>query len=187
FKFLISNLYDFDPARDAVAPKDLEPFDRWILHQLNDLIRRAIGFYETYEFHRIYHIVHNFCAVSLSALYLDVIKDRLYCSAPNDPTRRCAQTVCHRLLDALTRLLAPILVFTSEEAWIHGRLGPETSVHLASMPQVDPELDAPELIETWDRLLELRAEVSRALEAARRDRLIGSSLDATVNLTPADE
>ena len=183
FRFLIGNLYDFDPARDEVAAGQLEETDRWVLGQLNDLIERVTQAYESYEFHRIYHLAHTFCSVQLSALYLDIIKDRLYCSAPNDPTRRAAQTVCHALLDGVVRLVAPVLVFSADEAWEFGRLGPEPSVHLADFAKVREEWKADDLDAKWTTLLELRGEAAKVLEEARRAKTIGHSLDAEVEIT----
>src|SRR6185503_4971717 len=131
---------------------------------------------------------HNYCAVDLSALYLDIIKDRLYVSAPDDPRRRAAQTVCFEVLTALVRLLAPILTFTTEEVWGHipGAGKPE-SVHVTTFPDERGEwLDA-ELGAQWERLLEVRGEVSRALEAARKAGRIGKGIDAVVHVVSAPE
>ncbi len=187
FKFLLSNLYDFDPAVDAVPEQGLEELDRWALHQLAELVERVTGAYDRYEFHRVYHYVHNFCAVTLSALYLDITKDRLYCSGQADSTRRAAQTVCHALLDTLVRLVAPVLVYTADEVWQFGRLGAQASVHLVDFPQARPQWRDGELAARWERLLELRGEVSRSLEEARRAGRIGHSLDAAVALVARDE
>ncbi len=186
FKFLLSNLYDFDPAVNALPNDRLEEFDRWALHQLDELTVRIGQAYDRYEFHRIFHFVHNFCSVTLSSLYLDVTKDRLYCSAPDDPTRRSAQTACWQILDVLVRLVAPVLVFTADEVWGFGCLGPEPNVHRARFPRSEPFRRADELTEKWNRLLDLRGEMSKALEDARRTGLIGHSLDAQVLLAPRD-
>jgi isoleucyl-tRNA synthetase len=136
----------------------------------------------------VFHSAHNFCAVDLSALYLDIIKDRLYVSAPGDPRRRAAQTVCFEVLTALTRLLAPILTFTADEAWsyIPGRGKPE-SVHLVTFPEERGEWADERLAAEWERLLEVRGEVSRALEAARQQGRIGKGVDAVVYVTSAPE
>ena len=187
FRFLIGNLSDFNMERDGVAIDQLEEFDRWILGQLYNLIQTVGRAYETYEFHKIYHSLHNFCTVQLSALYLDVVKDRLYCSAAEDATRRSAQTVCRILLDNLTRLIAPVLVFTSDEVWSHAGLGDEESVHLTDFPVADPTWQCGEIEAKWLDLMELRGDVSRALEESRRAKTIGHSLDAWVAITPRDE
>ncbi len=185
FKYLIGSLYDYDNATQAVAFGELEEIDRWMMGQLGDLIAKVRKAFDDYEFHRIFHFVHNFCSVQLSSVYLDVIKDRLYCSAPHDATRRSAQTVCHALLDSLVRLVAPVLVFTADEAWEFAHMGPEPSVHMADFPQEHPDWLNAELDERWVGLLALRGEVSRALEEARRGKAIGSSLDAQVIIIPA--
>jgi isoleucyl-tRNA synthetase len=119
WRFLLGALADFDPDRDRVSYDQVDELDRWALLRLGELIARVRRGYEEYQFHVVFHATHNFCAVELSALYLDIIKDRLYASAPNDPRRRAAQTVCFEMLTALTRLLAPVLTFTAEEVWGH--------------------------------------------------------------------
>jgi isoleucyl-tRNA synthetase len=171
-----------------VAYDQLDELDRWALLRLGELIARLREAYTEYQFHLVFHSVHNFCAVDLSALYLDLIKDRLYVSAPDDQERRAAQTVCFELLTALTRFLAPVLTFTAEEAWSHipGRGKPE-SVHLTLFPDERGEWVDERLGAEWERLLEVRGEVSRALEAARRDGRIGKSLDAVVYLPSVPE
>jgi isoleucyl-tRNA synthetase len=142
-------------------------------------VRRA---YDRFEFHRVYHTVHNYCAVDLSAFYLDVLKDRLYTSPAASLERRSAQTVLHRITTTLLRLMAPILSFTAEEAWWHlpGKRG--ESVHMEGFPEVEEALLDPALEERWERILRLRADVSRALEAARQAKTIGHPLDARVRL-----
>jgi isoleucyl-tRNA synthetase len=187
FRFLLGNLYDFDPARARQPYDHLDEVDRWILDRLARLIDRVTRAYEEYQFHSVFHAVHNFCAVDLSALYFDIIKDRLYTSAPADPARRAAQTACHDILTALLRLLAPILSFTVEEAWrllpgAHGE-----SVHLERFPQVPLEWIDDTLKGEWDRLLEVRREVAKALETVRSQKKIGSGLEAAVWITQAPE
>ncbi len=193
FRFLLGNLYDFEPAVHRQPYARLDEVDRWILDRLARLIDRVRRAYEEYQFHTVFHAVHNYCAVDLSALYLDIIKDRLYTSAPDDPARRAAQSVCHDILGALLRLMAPILGFTAEEAW---RLLPGTrseSVHLERFPEVPLEWIDDTLKSEWDRLLEVRREVAKRLEAARTGRSagsarsIGSSLEASVWISAAPE
>src|SRR5437773_2720974 len=118
-RFLLANLYDFDPARDAVAYERLPALERWALHQTRALAERCRAAYDAYEFHVIYHALNNFCSVDLSAFYLDVRKDRLYCERADGPERRATQTAFHAICDALVRLMAPILSFTAEDAWAH--------------------------------------------------------------------
>jgi isoleucyl-tRNA synthetase len=186
-RFILGNLADFDPARHSVPVERLEEIDRWALHQLNETIDRVRVAYDRYEFHLASQAIHRFCTVTLSALYLDVLKDRLYTSAPDAPARRSAQTAMRRILDALARLMAPILCFTAEEVWQHlqGRKDGAPvidSVHIALLP--DPvALPAPgDLMARWTRLLEVREEVLKALETCRAGGAIGNSLEARVRL-----
>ncbi|MBI3625426.1 MAG: isoleucine--tRNA ligase [Candidatus Rokubacteria bacterium] len=187
-RFLLGALADFDPDRDRVSYAQMDELDHWALLRLSELIARVRRAYSEYQFHVVFHAAHNFCAVDLSALYLDLIKDRLYVSAAGDLRRRAAQTVCFEILTALARLLAPILTFTVEEVWSHipGRGKPE-SIHLALFPEERGEWVNERLAAEWERLLEVRGEVSRALEAARREGRIGKALDAVVYITSAPE
>jgi isoleucyl-tRNA synthetase len=187
FRFLLGNLGDFDPARDRQSYARLDEVDRWVLDRLARLIGRVRRAYDEYEFHTVFHGVHNFCAVDLSALYLDIIKDRLYTSHPDDPRRRAAQTVCFDVFSALARLMAPILTFTSEEAWRHTPGVHSESVHLEQFPDAPREWLDDTLKRDWDRLLEVRREVAKALESARAAKLIGSGLEAAVRIANAPE
>jgi isoleucyl-tRNA synthetase len=188
FRFLLGTLADFDPERDRVSYDQMDEIDRWALLRLGELIARVRRAYEEYQFHVVFHTTHNFCAVDLSALYLDIIKDRLYTRAPDDPSRRASQTVCFEMLTALARLLAPILSFTADEVWsyIPGRGKPE-SVHLVTFPEERGEWVNERMAAEWERLLEVRGEVSRALEAARKQGLIGKGIDGVVYVTSAPE
>jgi isoleucyl-tRNA synthetase len=187
FRFLLGNLYDFEPRRDRQSFAALDEVDRFVLDRLARLIDRVTRAYEEYQFHTVFHTVHNFCAVDLSALYLDVIKDRLYTSAAGDPRRRAAQTVCYEVFGALARLLAPLMTFTAEEAWRYLPGARSESVHLERFPEVPLEWLDDTLTGEWDRLLEVRREVAKALELARAQKLIGSSLEAAVRITSAPE
>jgi isoleucyl-tRNA synthetase len=182
FRFLLNNLYDFDVATDAVPESDMEDLDRWALAQLNRVVQTAAAAYEAYEFHRVYQAVHNFCAVELSSFYLDVLKDRLYASAAASRERRSAQTAMHRLAETLARLLAPILVHTTEEVWDHLTF-PEKpeSVHLADMPQSMPE--DTDLLARFEPVLAAREAVKKALEEARQAGAISNPLEARVDLS----
>jgi len=184
FRFLLGNLYDFDPAKDRVPYHDLDEMDRWALHQLQKLIARIREAYERFEFHTVYHSVQNFCAVEMSALYFDILKDRLYTFSSRSRGRRSAQTTLYEILEALTRLMAPILSFTAEEVWKHLPQEPERvgSVHLTSFPEVKSEYVDDALNERWERIWEIRATVTKALEEARKEKVIGLSLDAQVHL-----
>ena len=187
FRFLLGNLYDFEPRRDRQPYARLEEVDRFVLDRLARLIDRVTRAYEQYQFHTVFHSIHNFCAVDLSALYLDVIKDRLYTSAPGDPRRRAAQTACYEVFAALARLMAPLMTFTAEEAWRFQPGGRSESVHLERFPEVPLEWLDDTLKREWDRLLEVRREVAKALELARARKLIGSGLEASVRIASAPE
>ncbi len=183
-RYLISNLYDFDPASHAVAPGDLLPLDRWAVQQARRLAARVLEAYRDYEFHVVYHALVNFSATTLSAFYLDVLKDRLYASPADSPERRSAQTAMHRIGRSLATLAAPILPFTAEEIWGALPGAKEQSVHLARFDGLDdfPEDSLPE--SAWDRLMKLREEASVLLEEARREKVIGSSLEGAIALSP---
>ncbi|MDN5364320.1 MAG: isoleucyl-tRNA synthetase [Eubacteriales bacterium] len=182
-RFLLGNLYDFNPATDTVPYEELPEVDRWALLRLHRMLKRVLQAYREYEFHILYHAVHNFCAVDMSAIYLDISKDRLYTLTPHSKERRAVQTVLYEVINVLVRLLAPVLSYTAEEIWQHLPAPDKVeSVMLTDMPAVKEEYLDPALEERWERLLDVRDEVARALEQARRDKVIGHSLDAKVIL-----
>jgi len=191
-RFLLSNLYDFDPASHSVPVSKLHHFDRWMLSTLQGVISEVHRHYRSYAFHRVYHLIRNFCATTLSSLYLDVLKDRLYVYAPDSWERRSAQTVLYRLLSSLTAVIAPFLSFTAEEIWTHLRkINPDLpeSVFLSEMPQPEENLVSPELEEDYKKLIAVRDEVMGALERARRKGLIRHPYEARIFLRadPATE
>ncbi|HKL23039.1 MAG TPA: class I tRNA ligase family protein, partial [Tichowtungia sp.] len=183
-RFLLGNLSDFDPVADAVDYASMTDLDRYILHQLNGLIEKILKAYEVYEFHTVYHALYNFCTVDLSAVYLDIIKDRLYTSPPAVKRRRSAQTVMYHLIDTIVRMMAPILPFTCEEIWKFMPVASERqkSVHLALLPVINDDWTNEALQEKWASLLEIRSLVTKALEEARSQKRIGHSLNAAVTL-----
>jgi len=187
-KFLLSNLSDFDPEADAVPYAGMPEIDRYALHRLQEIIQNTLDAYDSYELHIIYHRLYNYCTLDLSAFYLDILKDRLYTSPTHSPGRRSAQTVMYTILDAIARLMAPILAFTAEEIWKYmpQSTNREESVHLSSLPRINTAWKDTELAGNWERLLDVRKEVTRALEKARIDRRIGHSLDAAVTLSVSD-
>ncbi|HET7005961.1 MAG TPA: isoleucine--tRNA ligase, partial [Candidatus Binatia bacterium] len=187
-RFLISNLYDFDLSKDRVPPEQFEDLDRWILQRTENLLSRCREAYENCEFHVVYHSVNNYCAVDLSAQYLDIVKDRLYCEGTNSTKRRAAQTTLYRILDVLVHLTAPILSFTAEEVWnyLPGKNNRPKSVFLSQIPEPDPRSGDIQLAEKWDRLFDERSEVLKALEQARTAGIIGHSLDAKVVFGKSD-
>ncbi len=183
-RFMLGNLNGFDP--DNALPYDqMEEMDKWALMRLNQLIEKVQDAYENYEFHIIYHAIHNFCVVDMSNFYLDVAKDRLYCDETNGNSRRGAQTVMYKILDAMVRMLAPILAFTSNEIWLampHGKDADVRNVVLNQMPKVEAAYNDDALMAKWEKIHDLRDDVNRALEAARAAREIGKSLEASVKI-----
>jgi len=189
FRFLLGNLYDFDPEKDALPYEQLSLVDRWILFRLHKLIQRVTRAYEESDFHIVYHAINTFCVLDLSSFYLDVTKDTLYCSAANAPERRSIQTVLYEACSVLARLLAPVLAFTTEEVWGHlpGAKQKYESIYLAPMPTVNRDYLDPELEALMEKVLQLRDEVAKALEAARQQKVIGPSTEADISLYPEDE
>jgi isoleucyl-tRNA synthetase len=154
--------------------------DRWILERLDQVIRECRSAYEAFEFHKVYHILNQFCAVDLSSLYIDITKDRMYCDAPASPRRRATQRVMHEIFDALCRLLAPVLAFTADEAWRHSVPTPRDSIHLQEFPQSQDRYDKANA--QVAELLRLRGVIAQAIERARQEKLIGNTLEARVVL-----
>ncbi|PWA13428.1 isoleucine--tRNA ligase [Pueribacillus theae] len=187
FRFMLGNLHDFDPLNNRVSLDELSEIDRYMLIQLNELIEKVTKAYDEYQFSTIYHAVHNFCTIELSAFYLDIAKDTLYIEKANDPKRRAIQTVLYDVLLALAKLLTPILPHTMEEVWEHTKGVKEESVQLTDMPKVQQIENHQEIKNKWDQLIAIRDEVLKALEEARNEKLIGKSLTAEVILYPTDE
>ncbi|MFW6331906.1 MAG: isoleucine--tRNA ligase [Thermodesulfobacteriota bacterium] len=184
-RFILGNLSDFDPSRHAVAYGEMPDIDKYALHTLLRLIERCRKGYEKYEFHVIYHALFNYCTLDLSAFYLDILKDRLYTSPPEAAGRRSAQTVMHLILDAMVRLMAPILPFTAEEVRKYMPKDQDTpdSVHLTLLPEGVEGWRNNELADKWKQLLTVRGEVTKALEEARARKEIGHPLDASVAIS----
>lgn len=180
-RFILSNLYDFDPDKDRVAYQDLSELDRWALLKLDKLVRRVTRAYQEYEFHVVFHSIHNFCTVDLSNIYFDIIKDKLYCSHPLDKERRSGQTVLYDLIQSLLVMLTPVLAFTTEEIWSHlRRPGQVESVQMLNWPEANDSYQNEALEKRMDRLLQAREVVTKALEEARVKKTIGHSLGARV-------
>jgi isoleucyl-tRNA synthetase len=181
FRFLVNNLYDFDAERDAVPLEEMLELDRWVLAQLARVSQTCVAAFDVHEFNKVYNAVHNFCAVELSAFYLDVIKDRLYTSKANSLERRSAQTALLILAETLARLVAPILVHTADEAWGYLNLPNKVeSVHLADYPTGEGADEA--LTARWEPLFLVRETVKKALEEARQAGTIGNPLEACVEI-----
>ena len=190
FRFQLSTLSDFDAATDSVPVEKLDALDRWVLNKTAELIRQCTEAFEAYEYHRAQQLCNQFCASTLSAVYHDILKDRLYTLAKNSPLRRSSQTTIHAVFTALVKLMAPVLTFTADEAWsflTSSREYADTCIHLEDWPQapaswVNPTLDAQIAI-----LLAVRAKVNEALEPSRQSGKIGKSLDAVVIISASEE
>jgi isoleucyl-tRNA synthetase len=186
-RFLLGNISDFDPSSDRVSYEEMMEIDQWALHRLQELTTRIKTAYDDFEFHVIYHALHNFCVLDMSAFYLDILKDRLYTSPERSHARRSAQTAMFDILDAMVRLMAPIMIFTADEIWNHLPGIREASVHLTSFPEVNRDYVNEELAEEWETIRAVRREVTKALEDARNKKKIGHSLDAAVTVSlPSD-
>jgi len=183
-RFLLGNLFDYD-GKDY--RHGLLEIDRWAMSRLQGLVRKVTDAFERFEFHQVYHSIHNFCIVDMSSFYLDILKDRLYTAKTDSPERRAAQWVLHQILSVMTRLMAPVLSFTAEEIWgfMPGR--DEESVFLTHFPVFDEEFHNGPLEEKWERLIAVRNAVNKALEIKRQEKFIGNSLEAKVILSLPDE
>ena len=185
-RYILGNLFDFDPKTNAVAYADMPELDKWALMKLNDLAAKVREGYDSYEFHTVFHAIHNFCVVDMSNFYLDVIKDRLYCDETDGLSRRSAQTTIYRILSALVRMLSPILCFTADEIWQampHAAEDDVRNVAYNEMPQADEALSfSDEDRAKWDKLTAFRDDVNKALEGARTAKTIGKPLEACVTV-----
>jgi isoleucyl-tRNA synthetase len=183
-RFLLGNLSGFD-GRDYSG--HMLEIDRWAMSRLQGLVKRVTEAYEKFEFHQVYHSIHNFCIVDMSSFYLDILKDRLYTFRSDSPERRAGQWVLSQILTTMTRLMAPVLSFTAEEIWGFMQGNKEESVFLSAFPTVHEAFLEPELEERWERLRSVREGVNKALEMKRQERFIGNSLEAKVILFTGDE
>ncbi|MBQ9848772.1 MAG: class I tRNA ligase family protein [Clostridia bacterium] len=188
-RILLANLgspeTDFDPNKDMIAPEQLCDIDKWALSRLNKLIARVREAYDNYQFHIVYHDIHNFCSIDMSKLYIDITKDTLYCEAKNDPTRRSTQTAMYIIVSALTRLLAPIISYTAEETWgfmSHVESDDLDSVFCNALPEVNAAYDFADIEAKYESLFNYRDGVMKALEIARAEKIIGKSLEASVTV-----
>jgi len=181
-RFMLGGCSDFNPDSQSVFYDDMEELDRWALYRLNLLVDKVTRAYEKYEYHQVFHALHNFCVVDMSNLYLDIIKDRLYCSLPDDQARRSAQTTLMIIMERLVLLMAPILTFTAEEIWSYLPGRHAESVQLADWPESEEKWNNKLLEKRWRSLLEVREEATWVLEQARKDKVIGGSLEASVKL-----
>lgn len=184
-RYFLGNLDDFDPNIHTVQFDDLEELDRWALAKFEEFKTKVTGAYSRYEFHSIYQGLNYFCGTTMSAFYLDILKDRLYTSGTDSVLRRSAQTALYQILDGLLRLMSPILCFTSGEAWdsLHGfdqKSSLENSIYFSEFPDAAPvDVDAG-MMDKWAKLIQVRSEITKALEIARREKVIGHPLEAEV-------
>ena len=185
-RYALGNMHGFDPAKDSVNHNNLLEIDRWVLAELDEVVAEVRHAFETFEFHLATRAIYNFCTVTLSARYFDIIKDRLYTAAPKSHARRSAQTALFHIADALARLLAPILVFTADEIWenLPADASREASVHTSVIAKQSRKRDA-ELLARWNKVFTLREQVLAKLEEAREKKVIGSSLEAKVIIRPS--
>ena len=183
-RFILGNLNGFDPNKDMVADDQLCEIDRWALDAVDELLATATEAYENFDFSRVYHEVHNFCVVEMSNFYLDVIKDRLYCSKADAAGRRSAQTAMYKILVQLTKIIAPVLVFTAQEIWsfIPKMPGMNNYVAFEDMGKAGTYLQGEEFEAKWNKIIEVRDDVKKALEQARAEKVIGAALEAHITL-----
>lgn len=189
-RYILGNISDFNPDKDAVNLDELMPIDKWAIVKLNELVTKSLDAYDKYEFHQVYHSVRNFCVIDMSNFYLDVLKDRLYTEKADSKSRRAAQTAIYIILDSLTRLISPILAFTSEEIWKympHCSDSDSESILFNDMPKT-VEISVPDdFMDKWDRIHQLRDDVKKALEEAVKAKKVRKSLDAKVILSCGNE
>lgn len=184
WRFILGNIHDFDPDRDSVPSDKMEAFDLWIMEKCTKIGKKILNAYSDYEYHIIFHSIYNFFTVELSSFYLDVLKDRLYCSGKDSQLRKSAQTALFRLLKATLVLMAPVLPFTTEEAWesMPDYKDKLESVHLELFPNFEETWLDPPAFQDWEELVKMRDMVLKELELARENKLIGNSLEAAVVL-----
>ncbi len=189
FRYLLSNLYDFDPNVNTIAYEGLLEIDRWALHKTQELIKDVTSSYESLQLHRVFHNIYNFCTVEMSAFYLDILKDRLYTFSKNSKERRSAQTVMQYILLNLVKLSAPVIVHTVEEVWsaIIYKDEDVSSIHLSTFPKCTSAWIDDSLNERWEKLINMKTDVARELEKMRATKLIGNSLEASVCLFTENE
>jgi isoleucyl-tRNA synthetase len=182
-RYLLANLDGFDPGQHMLAADDMVALDKWAIQKAARLQQHIVDAYDKYEFHRIYHLIHNFCVTEMGGFYLDIIKDRIYTCQTDSTPRRSAQTALYHIVQALARWMAPILSFTAQEIWQHLPGQQSDAVFLQTWYELpDMSQDADHWLAYWDKIIELREHVAKELEQARVAGVIGSSLDAEVGL-----
>lgn len=190
FRYILGNINDFDPNTDMVDFAEMTEMDRWALLRLEQVKAKVTKAFDEYQFHVLYHVIHNYCTVDLSSYYLDILKDRLYSSKPNSKERRSAQTAMYEILSELAVMVTPILSFTTEEVWQYMPKQshmPVDSIQMMTWPQPKPERLDTALEAKWDKFITIRGEITKVLETARRNKTIGHSLDAKVQIQATGE
>ena len=188
-RYLLGNIDDFDPNTDSVAYDQMGGIDQWAMQQLQKLITNVLNAYENFTFHRVFSFIYNFCTIEMSSIYMDLLKDRMYCDATDSPSRRSAQTAIYEIMNSLTKILAPVLAYTAEEAWSAMKHKSEDveSIHFAAMPLLDKNIDAQVDESKWQQLMSLRDQVLQTLEQLRQDQQIASNQEAIVTVHCEDE
>jgi isoleucyl-tRNA synthetase len=188
FRYILGNLYDFDPVEDAVSFEDLDEIDTWAVAKCRQLVAEVTADYDSFRFHHIYRMIYNFCVVEMSSFYLDVLKDRMYTAGKKSLLRRSSQTAMHFVLTNLVKISAPILSFTTDELWQTCALDTEcSSVHMAAWPDLRSDSECAELMKTWDKLRDVRELINPYIESKRNQNVIGSSLEASVRISVVDD
>lgn len=186
-RYLFGNVDDFDRANDSVPYDQMCEIDKWAMQKLQILIAGVTEAYDKFIFHKVFTLIYNFCTVEMSSIYMDVLKDRMYCEAADSTKRRSGQSAMYEILDTLIRLLTPILVHTCEEAFSVLKFKTEESVHLAAMPTVEGSIDIDSEQGKWQKLMELRDDILRKLEGLRQEQKIGSNQEAAITINCADK
>ena len=189
-RYILGNLNDFNPDTDMVSVEDLMPIDKWAIKTLNALINKVDNAYNKFEFHQVYHSIHNFCVVDMSNFYLDVLKDRLYTEKKDSLSRKAAQTTIFIILDAMTRMISPVLAYTSDEIWRympHKSTDDTENILFNSMPEVVDLTVSDDFMEMWDMIHKLRDDVKKEIEGLVKSKTIKSSLEAKVTLTASKD
>ena len=184
-RYILGNTSDFNPNKDMVEYQDLGEIDKYALLKLNDLVRKCTESYDRYDFHEAYQAINVFCVTDMSSFYLDIIKDRLYTSKVNSKERRAAQTTMYIILDSLVKMLAPLTCFTAEEIWKYMPKKENEaveSVMLTNYPTVNEQYENADLRSKWEKIVSIKETVSKKLEEARAEKIIGHSLNAKVVL-----
>jgi len=189
FRFILGNTNDFVKEDNYVEFEDRYEIDKWIGIKVKELSEKVTKSYREYEYHKVYHDVHNFCTVEMSSLYMDIVKDRLYTDGTDSHSRRSAQSVLYDIMMTLVKIISPVLVHTAEEVWQEAldRTNLNESVFLTNWPEFDDRYEDKAFMDKWDELLNIRKDVSKALEIARNDKIIGNSLEARVEISSLND